>query len=91
MKEPLIQSDVIPVGKLKADLAGYLDELRKNRRPLVITQNGSPAGVIISPEDYDKIRETARVLQSIDAGIKDADDGKLYTISQAKKFLKAKK
>lgn len=69
-------------------MAGYIDELRKKGRPLAITENGSPEGITFSTEEYVKNKETARVIQSIDAGIKDADEGRLYTITKARHILK---
>lgn len=55
---------------------------------MVLNQNVSDEGYGISPENSDKNKETARVNQSIDAGIKDADNGRIYTIAQARKILK---
>ena len=49
MKDILIASDIIPVGQFKSGLVKYLKEIQNKRNTLIITQNGKPAGVLISP------------------------------------------
>ncbi len=39
---------------------------------MVITQNGRPAGVLLSPREYDRMQERQRFLESIAAGLADA-------------------
>lgn len=69
-------------------MAGHINNPRKKGRPLAITEIGSHEGITFSTEAYDKNKETARVIQSIDAGIKDANEGRLYTIAKARHILK---
>jgi len=45
-------------------------------------------GGIIYTISFTLPKETARVIQSIDAGIKDANEGRLYTIAKARHILK---
>lgn len=65
----------------------------KNNRPLLITQNGKPAGVLVSPAEFDRIQEqeTARFMASVNRGLQDADGGKVLTSAQAKSRLGIKK
>ena len=55
MKNISVSSDIIPVGEFKASLAKYLKEINLNRNSLIITQNGKPAGVLISPSEFDEL------------------------------------
>jgi antitoxin YefM len=50
-----ISSDIIPIGEFKTRLSQYLKNLHNTGHPLVITQNGKPAGVLISPAEYDDL------------------------------------
>ena len=49
----------------------------KNSGPVVITQNGRPAGVLLAPSEYDRIREQQSFLESIAAGSADAQTGRV--------------
>lgn len=88
MKNLSIASDIIPVGQFKAGLAKYLKDIRENKNSLVITQNGRPAGVLISPSEYDELRETKLFIESISKGLSDSEQGKVYSTSQMRDKLK---
>lgn len=40
---------------------------------VVITQNGNPSGVLITPEDYDRFVLKQAFLDSVNAGLIDSD------------------
>lgn len=88
MKTISISSDIIPVGEFKAGLAKYLKELKSNRNSLIITQNGKPAGVLISPSEFDELRETKLLIDSISRGLSDSESGEVYSTSQIRNELK---
>lgn len=88
MKDLSIASDIVPVGQFKAGLAKYLKDIRENKNSLVITQNGRPAGVLISPSEYDELRETKLFIESISKGLSDSEQGKVYSTSQMRDKLK---
>lgn len=76
MKEVSVANDIIPIGEFKAQASRLLKRLGDGSGPLIVTQNGRPAGVIRSPADYDRLRYSARFLESVAAGITDADAGR---------------
>jgi len=91
MKTISISTDIIPVGEFKAGLAKYLKDVKSNRNSLIITQNGKPAGVLISPSEFDKMRETKLFIDSISRGLSDSDKGNVYSTSQIRSELKISK
>ncbi len=74
MKNLRVSDGVIPLGEFKTHAASYLKDLDG---PVVITQNGRPAGVLLSPVEYDRICEQQRFLESIAAGIADVQNGRV--------------
>ncbi len=72
MKNLRVADGVIPLGEFKTHAARYLKNLDG---PVVITQNGRPAGVLLTPGEYDRIREQQSFLESIAAGMADAQAG----------------
>ncbi len=74
MKNLRVSDGVIPLGEFKTHAASYLKDLDG---PVVITQNGRPAGVLLSPVEYDRICEQQRFLESIAAGIADVQNGRI--------------
>ena len=88
MKHISVSSDIIPVGEFKASLAKYLKEIKSNRNSIIITQNGKPAGVLMSPSEFDELRTTKLFIDSISRGLSDSDSGEVYSTAQLKNELR---
>ncbi len=87
MKSILVANDIIPVGQFKSGLAKYLKEINSKRNSLIITQNGKPAGVLVSPAEFDELRQTKLFIDSISQGLSDSEKGEVLSIVQVKKEL----
>ncbi len=88
MKNISVSSDIIPVGQFKSDMAKYLKEIREKNNSLIITQNGKPAGVLISPAEFDELRQTKLFIESVSRGLTDSDKGEVFLTSQLRDELK---
>ncbi|MBA3013460.1 MAG: type II toxin-antitoxin system Phd/YefM family antitoxin [Proteobacteria bacterium] len=66
-----ISSDIKPVSFLKSHAADILKQINDTRRPIVITQNGEPRGVLQDPESYDNMRKAIGLLKLISQGEED--------------------
>jgi len=87
MKDIVVANDIIPVGQFKSSLAKYLKEIKSKRNSLIITQNGKPAGVLISPAEFDELRQTKLFIESISRGLSDSEKGQVLTTSQLRSEL----
>ena len=54
---------------------------------MVITQNGKPAAVLLSPDDFDELTYHSRVVASINEGLKDLDAGRVHSHAAVGKML----
>ncbi len=79
MKEVQVSSDIVPLGELKSSASRLLRQLKETHRPLVITQNGKPAAVMLRPEDFDALVERQRFVDSVERGLRDVAEGRTYT------------
>ena len=82
MKDIVVSEDIVPLGEFKAQASSLLARLARDHHTLVITQNGRPAGVLLAPAEYDRIREQQRFLESVTAGIADADAGRVMATEE---------
>ena len=87
MKNILVANDIIPVGQFKSGLAKYLKEIQNKHNSLIITQNGKPAGVLISPSEFDDMRQTKLFIDSISRGLSDSEKGEVLSNSQLRSEL----
>ncbi|MDP2302748.1 MAG: type II toxin-antitoxin system Phd/YefM family antitoxin [Ignavibacteria bacterium] len=88
MKNILVSNDIIPVGQFKSGLAKYLKEIQEKGNSLIITQNGKPAGVLISPSEFDELRQTKLFIDSISRGLSDSEKRDVLSTSQLRSELK---
>lgn len=71
--------DIHPLSEHRAHLTEHLRQVKETGRPMVITQKGRAAGVLLSPAAYDDLIQKAQFAQDILAirqGLKEAADGK---------------
>jgi antitoxin YefM len=87
MKPVRVAEDIVPIATFKAEAAQWLKKASVSGHPIVITQNGKPAGVLLSPSEYDRIADRQRVVDSIARGLVDAEAGRVLTTSQARQRL----
>jgi prevent-host-death family protein len=72
-----ISEDIVPVSDFKAQAAELLRRVAESGHPLVITQNGKAAGVLLSPAEFDRLNERARFVSAVEEGLADADAGRV--------------
>lgn len=84
MRPLRVSEDVVPVGQFKAQAKRWLARARETGHPLVITQNGRPAAVMLSPVEYDRLTERGRFLEDVAAGLADAEAGRMLTLEESK-------
>jgi len=88
MRHIKLTDDVVPLHELKAKASYWLGHVAKNRRPVLITQNGRPAGVLLDPRDFEETQERARFVEAVNAGIKDADAERFISENELDQMLK---
>ena len=88
MKNISVANDIVPVGEFKSGLARYLKDIQNRKHSLIITQNGRPAGVLISAEEFDELRETKSFIDSISRGLADLENSETFSTAQLKNELK---
>ena len=55
------------LASVKARLSSFVDDVEVTHERVVITRNGSPAAVLVAPEDLESLEETIAVLSDPDA------------------------
>jgi antitoxin YefM len=82
MKSISVSNDIIPIAEFKSGLSKWFKSLRNNGHPLIITQNGKPAGVLLTPREYDDLVYRKAFLDSVERGISDAKSGRTYSTKE---------
>ena len=73
-----VAQDIISISEFKAQAAEWLRKAAETGAPVVVTQNGRAAGVFLSPAAFDELSERARLVAAVEAGLADADAGRVH-------------
>jgi antitoxin YefM len=55
-------SETLPLSSVKAHLSELVDRVEDQHDRVVLTRNGKPAAVLISPDDLESLEETLAIL-----------------------------
>jgi prevent-host-death family protein len=91
MKIMSVSNDIVPIGKFKTSISKWFKSIRDTGHPLIITQNGKPAGVLLSPSEYDELVYKRAFLDSLNRGIADAESGRIYNSEELKTELRKRR
>lgn len=93
MKPVQVAKDIVPLAEFKAQSASWLERVRASGQPVVITQNGKPAAVMISPEEFDRFQDQARefVRSEIREGEADIAAGRVMESKEVRAHLEQRR
>ncbi|MBT8460976.1 MAG: type II toxin-antitoxin system Phd/YefM family antitoxin [Gemmatimonadetes bacterium] len=57
--------DVQPLSAFRANAAGFLEQVRTTKRPLVLTQHGKSAAVVLDVDEYESLVEQVELIRDI--------------------------
>ena len=72
---------IIPVSELRKDVSEVLKRLRKRKsEPVVITQRGRAAAILINVDEYERTQNEREMLLSLAKGESEIQEGKGFTL-----------
>ncbi len=72
--------NILPVSDLRRNAAKILKKLRVNKEPIIITQRGRAAAVIIGVEAYEKSEHDKEILRLLAKGDREIEIGAGYDL-----------
>jgi prevent-host-death family protein len=57
--------DVQPLSAFRANAAGFLEQVRETKRPIVLTQHGKSAAVVLDVAEYEALVDEVELLRDI--------------------------
>ena len=76
MKRPALAEDLVPVHEFRSNMATYLKRVAESGRPVVLTQRGRAAAVLVDPEVLDELEESREVVRKVMRGLDDGVAGR---------------
>ena len=88
MRRIKLDKDIKPVSEFRAKAAELIDQVKNSRRPLVLTQRGHSAAVLIDVAGYESLLEEIELLRDVHTAVRQLDAGKALSNRQAKAELR---
>lgn len=84
-------TQIKPISYVKANAAELLEKIRKDRQPIIITQNGEARAVLMDIESYEEQLETLNLLKAYAAHQPDPQTGEVYSADEALAELRSRR
>ncbi|OGR89965.1 MAG: prevent-host-death family protein [Elusimicrobia bacterium RIFCSPLOWO2_01_FULL_59_12] len=75
MNRVSLRQDIRPLSEFRSHVAAFIQQVRGNRRPLVITHRGKSAAVLLDVAQYEELLDQLELLQDIQAGERQVESG----------------
>ncbi|MEA2326555.1 MAG: hypothetical protein QOE68_1514 [Thermoanaerobaculia bacterium] len=82
-----IATDIKPVSDFRANAAGMIEQVKTSGRPLVLTQRGESAAVLLDVAVYQGMVEEIELLSDVRTAMKQVELGQVMSNSAAKAAL----
>ena len=83
-----IATDIKPVSDFRANAAGMIEQVKTSGRPLVLTQRGESAAVLLDVAVYQELIEEIELLSDVRTAMKQVELGQVLSNSAAKAELR---
>jgi antitoxin YefM len=65
MRRTRFSQDIRPLSEFRANAAAFIEHVRSTHRPLVLTQHGRGAAVLLDVTEYERLIEQIEILQDV--------------------------
>ena len=80
-----LDKDIQPLSEFRSKVAFYFEKLKKTKRPLIITQNGKSAAVLLDVSEYEAMVNKIEVLEDIRLAETQISEGKQISHADVRK------
>lgn len=90
MRRESIDQDIRPISEFGTNAATFIEQVRQSKRPIIITQDGKSAAVLLGVVEYEGLLEKLEVLQDIRQAEAELREGKGVGHEAAKEKILAR-
>ena len=87
MRRLLIDQDIRPMSEFRSNTASFLKQVHETKRPLIITQHGKGAAVLLDVKEYEALLEKIELLEDVQTSLAQLENGGGVEHIQAKEHV----
>ena len=82
--------DIRPLADFRANLASVVRQVQRTKRPVILTQHGRSAAVLVDASEYEALVERAELLEDVRAAEAEIEAGRGLAQGRAKAAVLAR-
>ena len=87
MQKLRVDQDIKPLSEVRNSMATYIKQIHETKRPLIITQRGRSAAVLIDVREFEAMQEKIELLSDIHSSLSQLEKGEGINHKDAKDML----
>lgn len=90
MKKSRPSQDIRPLSEFRANVASFIEQVQATNRPLVLTQHGRSAAILLAVETYEALIERAELAEDVRAAEAQVAAGQALAHGKALALVRAR-
>lgn len=82
-----ISNDIEPLSAFRKKSADFIKRLKKNKQPIVLTQHGKSAAVLMDVAEYERLSNKLDLLEDLLEAKQQVEQGDTYTMEEAEERI----
>ena len=87
MNRAVFDQDIRPISELREKATAFVQQVRETQRPMVITQHGRSAAVLMDVALYEQLMERLEILEAVQVGERQITEGKFRDSKTSRKNM----
>lgn len=84
-----LTNDIEPLSEFRKRSADFMKRLKKDKQPIVLTQHGKSAAVLMDVSEYERFTKKMEMLEDLLEAKQQVEQGKTYSMDEAKKRIES--
>ena len=82
-----LSKDIEPLSEFRKKSADFVKRLKKDKQPIVLTQHGKSAAVLMDVSEYERIAERMEMLEDLLEAKQQVEQGNTFNMDEAKERI----
>lgn len=82
-----ISKDIEPLSEFRKKSADFVKRLKKEKKPIILTQHGKSAAVLLDVSEYERFTNKIEMLEDLLGAKLQVENGQTYTMVEAKERI----
>lgn len=74
--------NIKPITEFRNHIKEYIEELKRNKKPIILTQHGKSAAVLLDPDTFQELQDQIEFMRKVALGLDDVKNKRFHSFSE---------